>query len=72
MSNIRWVSFQSLIGGCQLGAEKAFGCLPLFTIDYDGVDKANSSAYVYYQNEIKKNNLKQLVLNGNLLSTELS
>lgn len=68
MSNIRWVSFQSLIGGSALGAEKAFGCLPLFTIDYDGVDKANSSAYVYYQNEIKKNNLKQLVLNGNLLS----
>ena len=65
---IRWVSFQSLIGGMCLGAEKAFGTPPLFTIDYEGPDKGNSSAYLYYQNEIKHKNIRQLVLNGNLLS----
>ena len=43
---IRWVSFQSLIGGCALGAEEAFGTAPLFTIDYEGPDKGNSSAYL--------------------------
>ena len=65
---IRWVSFQSLVGGMMIGAEKAFGTTPLFTIDYEGPDKGNSSAYLYYQNEIKHKNIRQLVLNGNLLS----
>ena len=31
---IRWVSFQSLVGGMMVGAEKAFDTAPLFTIDY--------------------------------------
>ena len=64
--SIRWISFQSLAGGMMIGAEQAFGCPPLFTIDYDGV--ANSDAYVYYMNEIRKTPLRQLKLNGNLLS----
>ena len=38
---IRWVSFQSLVGGSALGAEKAFGTAPLFTIDYEGPDKGH-------------------------------
>ena len=66
MSHIRWVSFQSLAGGMMLGAEEAFGCPPLFTIDYEGV--SNSDAYVYYMNEIRHKPLKQLKLNGTLLS----
>lgn len=68
MSNIRWVSFQPLIGGMMLGAEKAFGCKPVCNIDFEGPDKGNSSAYMYYQNEVKKANLKHLVLNGGILS----
>ena len=35
---IRWISFQSLCGGMTLGAEAAFGCPPLCTIDFDGID----------------------------------
>ena len=45
---IRWISFQSLCGGMTLGAEAAFGCPPLCTIDFDGIDQANSSAYMNY------------------------
>lgn len=63
---IRWISFQSLAGGMMLGAEEAFGCPPLFTIDYEGV--SNSDAYVYYMNEIRKEPVRQLKLNGTLLS----
>lgn len=59
---IRWVSIQSLIGGQMLGAEQAFGCPPIFTIDYKDVAPGNSSAYIYYQNNIKGNNIRQLVL----------
>lgn len=66
--HIRWISFQPLIGGCALGAEKAFGCPPLFNIDFEGPDKGNSSAYLHYQNNIKKNDIRELVLNGNILS----
>lgn len=66
MSHIRWVSFQSLAGGMMLGAEEAFGCPPLFTIDYEGV--SNSDAYVYYMNEIRHKPLRQLKLNDTLLS----
>lgn len=65
---IRWISFQPLIGGMMLGAEKAFGCKPLFNIDFDGPDKGNSSAYLHYQNEVKGNNIRELVLNGGILS----
>ena len=65
---IRWISFQPLIGGCALGAEKAFGCPPLFNIDFEGPDKGNSSAFLHYQNEVKKNNVRELVLDGNILS----
>lgn len=70
MSNkkIRWVSFQSLIGGMMIGAEEAFGSKPLFTIDFEGPDKGNSSAYMHYMNNIKKSNLRQLVLEGGILS----
>ena len=63
---IRWVSFQSLAGGMMLGAEEAFGCPPLFTIDYEGV--SNSDAYLYYMNEVRHVGLRQLKLNGTLLS----
>ena len=63
---IRWVSIQSLAGGMMLGAEQAFGCPPLFTIDYEGV--SNSDAYLYYMNEIRHVGLRQLKLTGNLLS----
>ena len=65
---IRWISFQPLIGGMCLGAEKAFGTPPLFNIDFEGPDKGNSSAFLHYQNEVKKNNVRELVLNGNILS----
>ena len=63
---IRWVSFQSLAGGMMLGAEEAFGCPPLFTIDYEGV--SNSDAYVYYMNEVRYEPVRQLKLNDTLLS----
>lgn len=63
---IRWVSIQSLAGGMMLGAEQAFGCPPLFTIDYEGV--SNSDAYLYYMNEVRHARLRQLKLNGTLLS----
>ena len=63
---IRWVAFQPLIGGMALGAEKAFGSTPLFVIDYKGVD--NSKAYVNYMNDIRKSNLKHLILDGDLIS----
>lgn len=63
---IRWISFQSLAGGMMLGAEQAFGCPPLYTIDYNGV--SNSDAYVYYMNEVRHVGLRQLKLNGTLLS----
>ena len=63
---IRWISIQSLAGGMMIGAEQAFGCPPLFTIDYKGV--SNSDAYMYYMNKICKVPLRQLKLNGNLLS----
>lgn len=66
--NIKWISIQSLAGGMALGAEKAFGCPPICTIDYDGIDKANSSAYMHYMNDIRHVGLKQLILDGNLLS----
>lgn len=68
MSNIRWVSFQPLIGGMSLGAEQAYGCKPVCNIDFEGPDKGNSSAYLYYQNEVKKAGIKELVLNGGILS----
>lgn len=63
---IRWVSIQSLAGGMMLGAEEAFGCPPLYTIDYEGV--SNSDAYVYYMNEVRHESIRQLKLNGTLLS----
>ncbi len=39
---IRWISFQSLAGGNMCGAEAAFGCPPLCTIDLDGIEQAKS------------------------------
>lgn len=65
---IRWISFQSLAGGMIFGAEKAFGCEPLCTIDFDGIDQANSSAYMHYMKNVRKSGLRELILNGNLLS----
>lgn len=65
---IRWISFQSLIGGMMIGAEQAFGTPPLFTIDYEGVDKGNSALYIHYMNNVRKLGIRQLVLNGDLLS----
>ncbi len=65
---IRWISMQSLAGGMTLGAEAAFGCPPLCTIDFDGVDQGNSSAYMNYMNNVRKLGLKELILDGNLLS----
>ena len=65
---IRWISMQSLAGGMTLGAEAAFGCPPLCTIDFDGIDQANSSAYMNYMNNVRKVGLRELILNGNLLS----
>ena len=63
---IRWLSMQSLAGGMMLGAEQAFESSPICTIDYEGV--TNSDAYVYYMNEVRKVPLRQLKLNGTLLS----
>ena len=63
---IKWVAFQPLIGGMALGAEKAFGSTPLCVIDYKGV--VNSNAYVNYMNNVRKLNLKHLILDGDLLS----
>lgn len=65
---IRWISFQSLIGGMMIGAERAFGSSPLFTIDYDGIDRANSSAYVNYMRNVRNLDFRQLVIDGDLLS----
>ena len=65
---IRWISFQSLAGGNMCGAEAAFGCPPLCTIDFDGIDQANSSAYMNYMNNVRKLGLRELILDGNLLS----
>lgn len=65
---IRWISLQPLVGGMVLGAENAFGCKPVCNIDFEGPDKGNSSAYMYYQNEVKNANLKHLILNGGILS----
>ncbi len=63
---IKWLSIQSLAGGMMLGAEEAFGCPPVCTIDYDGV--SNSDAYVYYMNEVRHEPVRQLKLAGTLLS----
>lgn len=68
MSEIRWIGIQSLIGGMFIGAEKAFGTPPLCTIDFDGIDKGNSSAYMHYMNEVRKLGLRELILDGDLLS----
>ena len=63
---IKWIVFQPLIGGMALGAEKAFGSTPLCVIDYKGV--VNSEAYVNYMNNVRKLDLKHLILNGDLTS----
>lgn len=65
---IRWVSIQPLIGGHMLGAERAFGCPPLFNIDYKDVADGNSSAYLYYQNVIHNKGIRELRLDGKLTS----
>lgn len=65
---IRWVAIQTLIGGNAFGAEAAFGCPPLCTIDFDGIDKGNSAAYVHYMNNVRNLGMRQLVLDGDLLS----
>lgn len=63
---IKWMSFQSLIGGMMIGAEKAFGCPPVCTIDYEGAANGNSKEYVNYMNNIRKVNMPQLVLKGGI------
>lgn len=65
---IRWIGIQSLIGGMFVGAEKAFGVPPLCTIDFDGINLGNSSAYMHYMNEVRKVGLRELILDGDLLS----
>lgn len=65
---VRWLCIQPLAGGMAIGAEQAFGSVPTCVIDYDGIDKANSSAYVDYMNSVKNANLHHLVLDGGLLS----
>ena len=62
---MKWVSFQSLIGGEMIGAEKAFGCPPVMTIDYDGV--ANSELYVNWQKS-QGNDIPHIILDGGLTS----
>ena len=64
--NIRWLAYQPLIGGMDIGAENAFGCPPTAVLDYDGV--ANSELYLNYMNEVKGNNLKHFYLNGGAYS----
>lgn len=62
---IRWISFQSLIGGEMIGAEKAFGTPPLMTIDYEGVK--NSELYVDWMKS-RGLDIPHIVLDGTLLS----
>jgi DNA (cytosine-5)-methyltransferase 1 len=64
--NIRWLAYQPLIGGMDIGAEKAFGCPPTAVLDYDGI--ANSELYLNYMNEVKGNKLKHFYLNGGAYS----
>lgn len=63
---IKWLAFQPLIGGMDLGAEKAFGCPPTAILDYDGI--GNSDLYEHYMNVIKGNSLKHYHLNGGVYS----
>lgn len=62
---MKWISFQSLIGGEMIGAQEAFGCLPTMCIDYDGV--ANSELYMDWQKS-QGNDIPHVILDGGLTS----
>ena len=61
-----WIALQPLLGGMPLGAEKAFGCPPAAILNYDGV--ANTDAYVYYMNNVRKLNIPYYTFEGNIYS----
>lgn len=63
---IRWVAFQPLIGGCAIGAQRAFGSRPTAVLDYDGV--GNSELYINYINNIKGNNIPHFIIDGGAYS----
>lgn len=67
MKKIKWVAFQSLLGGMCVGAQKAFGSLPEFVISYKSI--GNDSHYMnYLKKETGGAGVPYLVLNGDLLS----
>lgn len=66
MNKIKWVAFQPLIGGCQIGAEAAFGCPPKYQLDYEGVE--NSDLYARYNEEVRGLHIPRYFLKGDLLS----
>lgn len=61
---ITWAPLIPLIGGQQLGAEKAFKVPPKAIYSYDGF-QANDSHYVNYQNVIKNRNIDYLLMDDN-------
>lgn len=61
---ITWVPLIPLIGGQQLGAEKAFGNPPEAIYTYEGF-QSNDSHYVNYLNNVKKYNLDYIILDEN-------
>ncbi len=59
MTKVKWVPLIPLIGGQQLGAEKAFGVPPQAIYSYDGF-QGNDSHYVNYMNNVKKYGLEYI------------
>lgn len=62
----RWIAIQPLIGGCMLGAEKAFKSKPECVLDYQGI--ANSELYMTYQKEVQKADIPHFIFNGSFIS----